>query len=73
MVETRELILSSDLSGRYQRVNSGGCLSTPLTSSCSVSSEFLTFPLRSVINSHNVNHHLHANETYLYIADGEEI
>ena len=68
---------SSYLTDRQQRVKIADCLSTSLPTSCGVSrgsvlGPFLftlyNTPLRSVIQSHSLDHHLYADDTQIYIS-----
>ena len=64
---------SSYLTGRHQTAN---CFSAAIPISCSVPQgsvlgpllfTLYTMPLSSVIQSHNLDHHLYADDTHIYI------
>lgn len=69
--------LNCFLTDQHQRANIGDSLSSALPISCCVPQGSLfgpllftlhTTPLSSVINSHNLNHHLCADDTHNYIS-----
>ena len=67
---------SSYLTDRYQRVKIANCFSTALPTSCDVPRGYVlgqllftlyTTPLSSVIQTHNLDHHLYAEDTHTQI------
>ena len=67
---------SSLLIDRYQRVNIANCFSAALPTSCGVPQgsvlgpllfTLYTSPLSSVIQNHNLDHHLYAEDTQIYL------
>jgi len=68
---------SSYLTARWQAINIGNCFSDMLPTSCSVPQgsvlgpllfTLYTTPLISVIQSHNLDHHLYADDTQIYVS-----
>ena len=68
---------SSHLTDRYQRVKLANCFSSALPTSCGVPRgsvlgpllvTLCTTPLSSVIQAHNLDHHLYADDTHIYLS-----
>ena len=68
---------SSYLIDRYQRVKMANCFSAPLPTSCGVTQgsvlgpllfTLYTTPLSSVIQTHNLDHHLYADDTQIFVS-----
>ena len=68
---------SSYLTDRYQRVKTANCFSVALPTSCGVPQgsvlgplrfTLYTTPLSSVIQAHNLDHHLDADDTQIYLS-----
>ena len=69
--------LLSYLTGRHQTIKIANCFSAALPSSCGVPQgsvlgpllfTLYTTPLSSVIQNHNLDHHLYADDTHIYIS-----
>ena len=68
---------SSYLTDRYQRLKIANCFSARLPTSCGVPHgsvpglvlcTFYTAPLSSVVQTHNLDHHLYADDTLMYLS-----
>ena len=67
----------SYLTGRHQTIKIANCFSAALPTSCGVPQgsvlglllfTLYTTPLSSVIQNHNLDHHLYADDTHIYIS-----
>ena len=71
------MLVNVALTDRYQRVKIANCFSAVLPTSCSVPQGFVfgpllftlyTTPLSSVIQTHNLDQHLYADDTQIYLS-----